>query len=325
MYIFAVGPFDPGTELDPDCGPTESGCTVTVASFPSQTGNTGKFLKTDGSAVSWGTVTSDPTFDGDRTVTRSGVAQVNAGGTTVTEFLENYFFPAVAPSASLSGGDSREIGSSTAVTLSWTATKNTNAITAINLASVSSGATITAGAGHTQNSAADISVTTPTGNTQSGSNSATTGTNTNATYTLTVTAGALSSTSSTSVNYYNRIYYGTSSVDSSISDAQIRALTYSPLSSSRAVSSTDFGSSNYVYFAWPASFEGASPICHSTGPAPTYTATAGTTTNCFKDGANNNVTSFILETRTFTNASGYSSTYNIYRSRNSVGGTFQVQ
>ena len=31
------------------------------AAFPSQTGNTGKYLTTDGSTTSWGAITTDPT------------------------------------------------------------------------------------------------------------------------------------------------------------------------------------------------------------------------------------------------------------------------
>ena len=33
----------------------------TKAAFPSQTGNTGKYLTTDGSTTSWGAITTDPT------------------------------------------------------------------------------------------------------------------------------------------------------------------------------------------------------------------------------------------------------------------------
>jgi hypothetical protein len=35
----------------------------TVNALPSQTGNSGKYLTTDGSAASWATVTTDPTAD----------------------------------------------------------------------------------------------------------------------------------------------------------------------------------------------------------------------------------------------------------------------
>ncbi len=286
------------------------------------TAATNVIFPTTGTLATTADLTSLITFNGNRTVTRSGVAQVNAGGTTVVEFLENYFFPAVAPGASISGGGDREIGSSTAVSLSWTSTKNTNDITSVTI-TTSAPATVTAGSGQTQTNSQTATVTSPTASGQSGSTTGTTDTNTDATFTLTVSDGVTTpATSTTTATYKNRIYYGTSATASGISDAAIRALTYSPLATTRAVSTVDFGVSNYVYFAWPASFEGGSPICHSTNSSGV--ATSGTTTNCFKDGTGNNVTSFILESRSFTNASGYSSTYHIYRSANNVGGTFQV-
>jgi hypothetical protein len=48
-------------------------------------------------------------FNGNRTVTRSGVAQINAGGTTITEFLNNYFFPSEPPSCNINGTGSTTI------------------------------------------------------------------------------------------------------------------------------------------------------------------------------------------------------------------------
>ena len=107
-------------------------------------------------------------------------------------------------------------------------------------------------------------------------------------------------------------------------------LTNKSFASSRATGSLtsqiNFGTNpgDYVYFAWPSTFEGGSPICRSTGSAPTYTVTPGTTTDCFNAGSNS-VTSFILEQRNFTNAFGYTTLYNIYRSKNPVGGSYWVQ
>lgn len=68
---------------------------------------------------------SDDTFNGDRQVTRPGVANVNAGGETVKEFLENYFFPAVPPTLSFSGlGGPYEKGLERNLNLSATVTPN---------------------------------------------------------------------------------------------------------------------------------------------------------------------------------------------------------
>ena len=50
----------------------------TVSSLPTQSGQAGKFLKTDGTDASWGTVATDPTMGGDLTGTASN-AQIAAG------------------------------------------------------------------------------------------------------------------------------------------------------------------------------------------------------------------------------------------------------
>jgi len=295
VRIFAIGtPYNPGQTLNPTCPPGEINCTVNIEGF-----------------------------DGTQVITRSSLPGVGTavGGTTTREFLQNYFFPAVAPSPSISiaGGNSLEFGYSTPLSISWTATKGTYNISAISLS---------ANAGGAYSSGTPI---TATGNTQSGSATGTYLSNTSTTYTLNTTpaTGSLVSSGIT-ISFYNRKYYGVSTTATGITDGEIIALANKPFATSRATGSLtsqiDFGSSpgNYVYFAWPASFEGGSPICHSTGPAPTYTVTSGTTTNCFNSGSNP-VTSFILEQRSFVNASGYSVLYNIYRSKNPVGGSYWVQ
>lgn len=47
-------PYAAGATLDPACAPGSSNCTVLI--IPDQTGNNGKYLTTNGSALSWGTV-----------------------------------------------------------------------------------------------------------------------------------------------------------------------------------------------------------------------------------------------------------------------------
>ncbi len=49
-----TSPYQPGSTLDPSCTPGSTNCTVTL--FPDQTGNSGKYLTTDGSNVSWAAV-----------------------------------------------------------------------------------------------------------------------------------------------------------------------------------------------------------------------------------------------------------------------------
>ena len=50
-FVFAAGPYSPGSTLMPDCAPGDADCTVSI--IPTQSGNSGKVLKTDGSALSW--------------------------------------------------------------------------------------------------------------------------------------------------------------------------------------------------------------------------------------------------------------------------------
>lgn len=308
IRIFAIGsPYSPGETLDPACPPGEENCTVNIG------GSTGG------------------AFDGTQVITRGGLPGVGSavGGVTVGEFLQNYFFPYVStgPGASVTSATtgSREFGDNSTPSLSWSATKNT-----YNIKTVAFTATGGGSSGWATYSG--------TGNSDSGTATGTFTANTNTTWTITVTpCGGTNGTSncsltgsavqsSTAINFYNKKYYGTSAVATGITDGQIIALANKPLSSSRATgtitSQISFGSSDYVYFAWPSSFEGASPICHSTNISGT--PTPGTTTNCFNAGSNP-VTSFILETRSFTNASGYSVSYNIYRSKNPVGGSYWVQ
>lgn len=58
-YVSTFAVFTPGQTLDPNCAPGTAGCTVSSGSaIPDQTGNSGKFLTTDGTGnLSWNTIT----------------------------------------------------------------------------------------------------------------------------------------------------------------------------------------------------------------------------------------------------------------------------
>ena len=51
-----TSPYTPAETLDPTCAPGDSNCSVLI--IPSQTSNSGKYLTTNGSSLSWGTVSS---------------------------------------------------------------------------------------------------------------------------------------------------------------------------------------------------------------------------------------------------------------------------
>jgi len=326
IKVFAnAWPYGPGLILDPGCSPTDPDCTVSI--LPDQTGHSGQFLTTNNGTASWGDVDLSNI---NVTYTPSGATSAAVGGLasgtdlgtsamSLQTLLDRILYAATNPSASLSvSSSSREFGSSNAVTLSWTATKNTGT------------PTITAIAISANNSGTTGSSITPTGNTQSGSNSGTVTQNTTSptTFTLTVTAGSRSATSTATVQYKHRMYYGVSSRDNvsgstPMSDAQIMALANSPLSTARTLSSTTFSpSSQYVYFAWPAynaGWTGFEPSGGCTAIDITNGNPVGSTNCFFSQGAA--VTDFLVETRTFTNASGYSTSYKVYRSQNLLSGS----
>ncbi len=59
MYTYATpptSPYQPGETLNPDCAPGDTDCFVQI--LPDQTGNNGKYLKTDGSVTLWDTIVS---------------------------------------------------------------------------------------------------------------------------------------------------------------------------------------------------------------------------------------------------------------------------
>jgi hypothetical protein len=64
-------------------------------------------------------------FNGNRTVTRSGIPNINVGKEHLLEFIEAYFFPAIPPSISLNGYSLNELGSVvTSVNIKGSITQN---------------------------------------------------------------------------------------------------------------------------------------------------------------------------------------------------------
>jgi hypothetical protein len=61
-------------------------------------------------------------FDGNRQVTLSGVANTNVGGTTLEEWINNYFFPFVDPTISISSSVVSEIGVDNTITVNGSIT-----------------------------------------------------------------------------------------------------------------------------------------------------------------------------------------------------------
>ena len=310
-------------------------------------GTNGQILTVTASGIPAWMANLGGNFNGSRTTTRSGVSGVVAGGSTLSDFINNFFFPAVAGSASLTGGGTREVGSTTTVALTYSATRQTYDITAISIAgpststitACSAGASCTPGA-DTQTNAYTISIVPgstintsgTTGGNQTASRSATATANTNGsstTFTLTVTPSSGSNvTSSTTVSYTNKVYYGISQndymdsagafPDGSTLYTDIRALANQPLQATRPVATTAFistGTGYYVYFAWPQSYEPAGNCVAVNGS----TGSSVGTTNCFNSGGAAASVSTTTDLRqrlmsSFVNGSGATVAYELYRS-----------
>ena len=56
VHVSATALYNPGDTLNPTCAPGSANCTVQIS--PDQTGNSGKFLMTDGTTMSWAAVTA---------------------------------------------------------------------------------------------------------------------------------------------------------------------------------------------------------------------------------------------------------------------------
>jgi hypothetical protein len=122
---------------------------------------------------------------------------------------------------------------------------------------------------------------------------------TNQTWTIHGTANdgvGETSQSSTSLTFENKVYWGISA-NTSLTDAQIIALS-SALAVSRNQTRVFNPGGDYIYFAWPSSFG-----------EPTFTI----------GGLVNSAWTEVV--RAFVNASGYSTSYNIYRSNTVQNGS----
>lgn len=180
----------------------------------------------------------DLAFNGNRPITRNvpGLENVTAGGNTVNEFLENAFFPALSPLCALSVNNPiREIGETTAYTLTWSVTKRTNVITGITV---------------------DGAAQTPTGNNQTGTVTGNFAAESGIyTKSMSVTDSQKTENASAIVKYLPRMFWGNINKKTGITDADILALTGSELRENRFKAFTNFGGGGlYPIFIVPVAF-----------------------------------------------------------------------
>lgn len=250
---------------------------------------------------------SDPEFNSERPTTRVGIPSVNVGGNTVTEFLEEYFFPSVPPTGTISvTNNQKQFGDNSGSQINWSVVRNTYPIVEIGIDS--NGDTVY-----------NI-LPTPTGENQSGNTPAifTTaqyqpaqGTNqTNITYRLMVKSSIDEiNTYTTQITWrHKRYWFKNSNVYGSGDGVQLTNLMNngnSELTTNKTKTFTNYSlSGEYFYFAYPKSYGLPSIIVN------------GLTNTAWEN------TLFEIN---FTNSNGYIEPYYIFRSDAQLNASFNIQ
>jgi hypothetical protein len=241
-------------------------------------------------------------FNGNRPITGAYYTNVNPGTDDLAKWIETVFYPSVGPSASLSASPSGvlEVGAagSTSVSLSWTASRAaaTEPITGITV------------------NGTNVFTTTPAaGASVSGTLTVTATNNQKTTFSMSVkTADNKTASQSTTIEFQSKRYWGFASGgdDGEVfapTDAQILALSGSAFGTSAAVSNLTASPSGRqkLVIAYPSSWGGNKIIV----------------------GVNDSTGAFEKTTRSFTNASGGTTSYVIYvqRDNTAAGLTFSIQ
>lgn len=184
---------------------------------------------------------------------------------TIQQMFDALLYPYVAPESSIASLSNREYGSTSSITLNWTATKKSNPITSI---------------------VVDGQIFAPTGNTQTGTKIATGSYSipasafTNNIFIITVGDGTANTTNGVTFQWMNKIYWGKINLSSignpdltlnpgsasliNITSSTVLGLTgagVSPgnqLASSKSKTYTNInGAGDYLLFAWPSSVSGS--------------------------------------------------------------------
>lgn len=249
-------------------------------------------------ALALGNGGANPVFNGERPILREGLPYTGEiiGGATISEFLENLFFPALSPLAILTviGASVLEYNSQVSInsSLSWQVEKRTNPITSINVAGFA---------------------IEPTGENQNGNQAVNITCNQTNTFSIVVSDGILSDTKQAKVYFRHGYYWGAMADVSNISDADIMALNGAgvgtgkvlDINRQKAFNGID-GAGDYLVFAFPQSWGN-----------PTFIIN-GLTNSAFTKVRNDN----------FVNALGYSEPYQVWTSNtksNAPIAIFEIQ
>lgn len=246
---------------------------------------------------------SDFSFDGTREITRVGIPNVTPGGTTAKQFLENFFYPSVAPELEFSlTNPIREFGASNSVAFPYTVTKHTKGVASITI----NGVSVTVGSNINED--AD-----PDGNQQSGTSSSTVTQNVDATISGNVSTAIESVSKEVTIKWQGKKFLIASSVDyftPSGNDATISTALNGlgsgfSLSDDRLIDAPITCSAQYLYFLYLDSMGGDASVDYLVN-------------GMVNDSMN-------VKTFTYTNQYGYTSVYRLVQSQNILTGKFLIQ
>ena len=221
--------------------------------------------------------------------------------TNMQDMWNQLLYPYVSPVVSITGGGVREFGSSNAVTLSWSVTKNSEDIQSVVVNGVPR-----PGAPFTTN--------------QSGSQNAFATQNINTTFTIIANDGTQTVSASTTVTWQNKRYWGRvnlssignpnlttnpgaiSSIIPLLNDSVILTLNGAGVGSGSELNANSInktynginGNGNYLVFAWPSSF--------SNSQTPNFNV----------NGLPNTAFTRIRNNSPFTNLFGYTTNYEVW-------------
>jgi len=272
-------------------------------------GGTGKITLLPGGAG------GDPLFDSHRSTTRVGIPDVTINGDTVKEFLEGYFFPAVAPTSSISAGSSnREFGDNSSDNLSVSVVRQTYEINNVGVDTTGDG------------SYNETPVTTPITGNYTGSFTYTYPpelaapsvpvASTSISYkVMGQTTANETTTSSTTVRWRNRVFYFVDTTLYSATDQTTLEGIANGLNGSQAELATSRNralvltfNNEFFYYMYPKIFG-----------EPSFAV------NGLPNNAWGNPSTGSLFEITYVNREGYSSTYYIARSDNRITGDYTIQ
>lgn len=220
-------------------------------------------------------------FDGNRTITRSGLPNINVGGTTTAEFLENLCFPAVPPTLSFSSlGGPYEKGLARSLSLSATVTPNDAA--SIDLRQFKQGATV---------------ISTEASNAMSESVSSIKTTVTYTAYVEYMLDGAQTLSANQTASFYAPSFYGVGAAGNE-NETWVKANLTKTIRANRILTATFNPTLQRYYFVYPQSMGALSSVLDP---------------NNFEV-----ISGFTQFTATFTLADGSSEPYYIYRSNDNT-------